>query len=337
MTAQYLYQALTGIKPDIPIRHSLFFKCAIGNEVIDMKPSQPAWRQSLLVLLIVFSSMSLTACKKDDAKLNRARDCIEVSEDGRYIKPIFREVSVRRDIPYGKAVDYKGDKETLLLDIYTPEGDTETNRPAIIWVHGGGLMSGSKEAGIQNPLTENFAKKGYVCISINYRLRENMDSDFTVALTNAVTDAYTAMQWVIAHSEEYGIDPTHIAFGGHSAGGHIVTGLCYHDQIKLSGDTDAIFCIINMSGGYFGLGQISPDAPPCIVINGDRDTMVPCSDAEQCVKYLEEAGIDVTFHALEGCGHELDSRAAEVEDVITKYLYQALTGIEPDVPIRKGS
>ena len=55
-------------------------------------------------------------------------------------------------------------------DIYTPTGDTQTSRPAMIWVHGGAFAAGDKAKAPYPKLANEFAQRGYVALSINYRL-----------------------------------------------------------------------------------------------------------------------------------------------------------------------
>ena len=56
------------------------------------------------------------------------------------------------------------------MDIYTPDGDTESNRPVIFFMHGGAFYAGDKENVDCVDFCESYAKRGYVAISANYRL-----------------------------------------------------------------------------------------------------------------------------------------------------------------------
>ena len=60
--------------------------------------------------------------------------------------------------------------QTLKLDVYQPHGDTVTKRPAIVWVHGGGFKTGTKTSGEIVDQANEFAKRGYLNVSIDYRL-----------------------------------------------------------------------------------------------------------------------------------------------------------------------
>lgn len=261
---------------------------------------------------------------------------VKLPAGSRYIDPVFEDVTVIADIPFGRAVDYQGQEQTLLLDIYMPEDDTKTDRPAILFVHGGGFTEGNKNGGMETALGEAFARKGYVCLSINYRLRNDRDSDWDGTFGDAVTDAHTALQWLIDHGDEYGVDPARIALSGYSAGAITVTGLAYNDTIELPGPAgEPVFAVVNMAGGAYGLGGISPGAPPCLIIHGTADDTVSFMGAAQCSENLTAAGVENTFYVMDGISHDLYTHVREIEDVVTIFLYEALTGTQPDIPIRK--
>ena len=56
------------------------------------------------------------------------------------------------------------------IDIYTPDGDIEINRPVILYMHGGSFYGGNKTLTDCVDFCESMAKKGYVTASLNYRL-----------------------------------------------------------------------------------------------------------------------------------------------------------------------
>ena len=60
------------------------------------------------------------------------------------------------------------------MDIYTPDGDTEINRPVILYMHGGSFYGGDKTSTDCVDFCESMAKRGYVTASLNYRLATNV-------------------------------------------------------------------------------------------------------------------------------------------------------------------
>lgn len=93
-----------------------------------------------------------------------------------YVTPDQYDYAVESDLVYGIAPNYLGVDDTLMLDIYRPLSNTDTQRPLLICAHGGSLLGGCKDdpSGIV-PLLLQFVKRGYVVASINYRLGWHKD------------------------------------------------------------------------------------------------------------------------------------------------------------------
>src|SRR5689334_5641578 len=142
----------------------------------------------------------------------------------RYRDEIFNNVTTTSDVTYGSAVDLSGNTVTLKLDVYQPTGDTITERPAIVWVHGGSFCCGDKTSPELIDEATTFAKKGYFNVSINYRLESpgcsagNVTASCISAIAEAEADAKTAVRFLRTNAALYGIDVTRIAIGGSSAG-----------------------------------------------------------------------------------------------------------------------
>jgi hypothetical protein len=62
----------------------------------------------------------------------------------RYRDLVFSTVSTTTNVTYGSAMNNSGQTVTLQFDSYEPTGDTVTERPAIVWVHGGSFRCGDK-------------------------------------------------------------------------------------------------------------------------------------------------------------------------------------------------
>src|SRR5215475_5758226 len=88
----------------------------------------------------------------------------------RYRDAVFSGVTKTADITYGSAPDYQGNPFTLKLDLYQPTGDTNSHRPAVVWVHGGSFCCGDKTSGELVDEANWLGQRGYVGASINYRL-----------------------------------------------------------------------------------------------------------------------------------------------------------------------
>lgn len=101
----------------------------------------------------------------------------------------------------------------LELDVFLPDSAGE-NRPALIYLHGGGWLFGDKkDQGL--PLCNHMASIGWVCFNINYRLSPG------ATWPEHLIDAKAAIAWVRKHAATYGVDPRFIAMSGGSAGAQI--------------------------------------------------------------------------------------------------------------------
>lgn len=113
----------------------------------------------------------------------------------------------------------KGNSNSWKLDIVWPKAKPESLRPAIVFVHGGGWTSGDKGDGLWRNMPITYAQKGYVCLSVNYRLTGE------ARLPACVSDCKNAVRWLRANAEKYHVDPDRIGAFGSSAGGHLVAML----------------------------------------------------------------------------------------------------------------
>src|ERR1700761_6708856 len=125
----------------------------------------------------------------------------------------FTDVVIDKDLSYVPN-PAKENKKSYLFDLYQCPANKATARPLIIWMHGGGFKYGSKEAKDIQLWCNSFARRGYVCAGINYRLSKKMPLfHFDVlkeACYDAVQDAKTAVEYFKLHHAEYNIDPNKI-------------------------------------------------------------------------------------------------------------------------------
>jgi poly(3-hydroxybutyrate) depolymerase len=148
---------------------------------------------------------------------------ISQCENGRYASNVFSDVTVANDVIYGSNNNYAGSSVSLKVDIYQPLGDTLEARPLIIWAHGGSFIGGNENLQDMTDLSTEFAKKGFVCASMSYRL-----GFFPIDSANAVKAVIRAMQDMkgcirffrkdFETGNIYKIDTSQIFIGGTSAG-----------------------------------------------------------------------------------------------------------------------
>lgn len=152
----------------------------------------------------------------------------------RYLDDLFGSVTETSDLVYGQNINVAGVPETLTLDVYTPDGDTAARRKLIVLAHGGFFFTGSKDDADIDGLCEAFARKGYVCASINYRKGWTGLIPDSVqmgrALIRAVQDAKAAVRWFrqdAATANVWRVDTGAIVAGGSSAGGFTALHLAF--------------------------------------------------------------------------------------------------------------
>jgi len=108
------------------------------------------------------------------------------SAQHRYLDEVFTDVTVTSDVKYGEnyTVLYGPPPlvmDTLRMDVYMPEGDTEDMRPLIILTHAGSFLPkhvntlpfGNKNDSSLVEMCTQFAKRGWVAVAMNYRLGWN--------------------------------------------------------------------------------------------------------------------------------------------------------------------
>lgn len=219
------------------------------------------------------------------------------------------------DIPYTTGGNAYA-TERCKLDIYYPTDMTDV--PVVVWFHGGGIEVGNKH--IDNELQN----AGFTVIAANYRLLPKATID------EVLDDAAAAVAWAFKNAEKYNGSKRKIFLAGHSAGGYLLDmiGLDKHYLEKYGIDADSIAGLFPFSGQvithynvrkqdnigplqptidkYAPLAYIRKDAPPIVVISGDRELELFGRYEEQAYfwRMLKLIGHpDVTLYEMQGFNH----------------------------------
>lgn len=277
-----------------------------------------------VVLLVAALAIGLAACDKPhvvpigDAPL-------------RYRDEIFSQTLVTKNVEYGAAPDQFGVNKTLLLDVYSPVGDTVTDRPAIVWVHGGSFKSGDKASGPLVDEATTFAKLGFVGMAINYRLYPSgCTTNYQLAtcvqaMTDAQHDAQAAVRFLRANAVTYGVDPNRIAIKGLSAGAITALHVGFNsDDPGTSGNPEfssAVRAAVSVSGAK-KLGTASPGDAASFLLHGTLDTTVPYAWAADTYNEATAAGLTTYLTSFDGAGHApYDDHGTEMFEQTRNFLY----------------
>jgi poly(3-hydroxybutyrate) depolymerase len=245
----------------------------------------------------------------------------------RYRDAVFGAVSTTSGVVYGSATNAEGQTITLTLDVYEPTGDPVTQRPAIVWVHGGSFSSGDKTSPELVDEANVFSGKGYLNVSINYRLEPggcsagNPTSSCITAILEALADAQTAVRFLRTNAVTYRVDPGRIAIGGSSAGAITALNVGFRTA---EDPTAAVGAAVSLSGSYIAVG-IGPGDAPSLLFHGTADPIVPYQWAVNTYNAALAAGLDSFLTTWVGAGHvPYVQHRTEILDQTTNFLYWEL-------------
>ena len=259
-----------------------------------------------------------------------------------------------------KDVAYLGGTRKEKADIYSPlDHDRTKPLPGIIVIHGGGFNDGDKARGRELNISENLALKGYVCMSINYKLRRVKGQ---VTWPQSVYDAKAAVRYLRKEAANLGVDPDKIGVIGCSAGCNLsmmlaTTGAADgFDAVKGEPYQDVsarVACAIGFYGAvdlmnYHDMKMFaktreeapelyrkgSPitylDAqdPPMLLVHGTADVTVPLSQSETYLRIAKEKGAPCALEVIPDAPHtfDLQPRQRDLRPLVTGFFDQHLKG-----------
>jgi acetyl esterase/lipase len=222
------------------------------------------------------------------------------------------------DIPYYPDSMQTDDyiRNRCRLDIHYPANIRDF--ATVVWFHGGGLQEGEKF------FPEELMFINLCIVSVNYRLHPK------VTAPAYIRDAAAAVAWVFDNIEKYGGDAKRIYISGHSAGGYLTSLIGLDKQwLEIHGiDANRIAGLIPLSGQtvthstirkemelrdtkiivdvFAPLNHIRKDAPPLLLITGDREMDIPGRYEENLLlkRMMQYAGHEETqLHEMQGYGH----------------------------------
>lgn len=246
------------------------------------------------------------------------------------------DLTVPENIQFDQAIEYANpDDQHLKLNMARPK-NAPGLLPAIVCIHGGGFRAGNRDS--YNPLLLKLAGKGYVAVSVSYRLAPKYP------FPAAIYDVKAAVRWLKANAPAYQIDPERIGVTGDSAGGHLAQFLgVTADVQQFEGDagnyaqSTRVACVVNRYGPsdftksygksvdaaevlplWLGgtletalknhilsspLNWVTPAAAPTLILHGTEDKYVAHEQGVWMRDRLKDVGVHVEMLTLEGAGH----------------------------------
>jgi len=280
-----------------------------------------------------------------------------------------RGVRVTRNIVYRQVAG-----KELKLDVAMPI-DPGKNRPAIMQIHGGAWIIGDKrEQGW--PLIGHLAANGWVCFNVNYRLSPaatwpdhiedlkyalkwirdhaeeyGIDPNFIACTGGSAGGHLTAMMALTANDPEYqegfeDADTTVQAaipvYGAFDFTNRLGTQQPQMRETVLEPWVMKAFFDREPEKYHRAspLDRINPDAPPFLIIHGDRDTLTPVRDARLFAERLRETShAPVIYAELQGAQHAFDifasPRTARMLDGALRFLTAMRERDQSSLPSRE--
>lgn len=214
----------------------------------------------------------------------------------------LQDIQIDSNVVYGHAIDWQNVDEPLSLNMAFPKLslDTMEKRPMVVLIHGGGFVTGDKND--FNTEAYLFARRGFVAVTINYRLGMSCFNDslsYDKAVYRAMQDAHAAMRFMISKSDSLRIDTNWVFIGGGSAGAGTCLSMIYLSQGEfntahpivqpllgdLNNSTNTLTNTFTVKGVFNNWGGIPKDvfqeseAIPTISFHGDADLIVPVDSA----------------------------------------------------------
>ena len=243
-------------------------------------------KKNVVVTIGLMLTASLSGCFSND-------NGSSADEPGSIYEPGLYEVLKNEDIVYARGLAHTKTSSNpsavpLRLDVYFPDGNS-TDRPVLMFIHGGGFTGGIKHKPEIVEMAEYYASRGWVYVSIDYRTTEELGDiddmsqeeiiDYyqgiapkewiehtfegaestkqiqqSVAMYAAQRDSKAALRWIVANADTYSIDVDEIAVGGASAGSitTIALGISNESDFRdeISIDEDPTLATTNLNETY---------------------------------------------------------------------------------------
>ena len=239
------------------------------------------------------------------------------------------DVRVTEQIVYGQALvgqPVPGNVD-LLLDLYEPVTRSARRRPALVLIHGGGFMQGSRNQPELVRIARGLAARGIVVASIDYRLIPQdpvpsarvapaaavvpLGVPLYKTMVTAIDDTLTALDWLRAHAKELRIHRNRLGIAGGSAGAITADHVAYAlddlgvraPRFRFVGDLWGGMLIPPNPSLEAAADQLARGEAALFAVHSSRDGTVPVQLDDWLVARATAVGVPVEYHRIEGDGH----------------------------------
>ncbi len=245
------------------------------------------------------------------------------------------------------------DSQELKMDIYTADSTFSSLQPCLIFVFGGGFKEGKRDEPAYQSYFDYFTKKGFIVVSIDYRLGmkgQKVPGVFNTkplenAISLAVEDLFSATKYLLENAEELNIDKKCMIISGSSAGAITVLQSEYelknhHSLASELPDDFSYAGVISFAGGIFsteGLPSYTVPPAPTLFFHGSADKLVPYKEtrffnkgmfgSKSLTSNFYKKNYPYLFYSMEGLGHEVASFPMkeflpEIEQFIKNFVFE---------------
>lgn len=282
----------------------------------------------LSLSVTIFTTFLLCSCSKEaNIPTDSPYETAPLSSDE-------YENKIINDVVYANNKNWLGEYEDQTLDVYLPTPNITSRKfPLIIFIHGGGFITGDKASG--RVLCQYLASEGFTAVSLNYRTGWTTPQEQANATYRALQDAHAALRYLVANADNFSIDTNQIFVQGASAGAVVSLDLVYMPQdsanvymrsasnklgsLYTSGNDLTNSYTIKGIGAMWG-ALLSPflitreNAVPTIFFHGQRDNVIPWDEGN----YYN----DPIFPAAYG--------SKSLYDVLISYKIPSVAHIDPE-------
>ena len=247
-------------------------------------------------------------------------------QDARADHPVDTQNFIQRFSDFSFLGVGRGEK----LDVYMPRGEWKNNRPAVLFIHGGGFKGGDKAEFRSASVCADLARAGYVVVSCNYLLSTKEKPQ---VWPQNIADCREAVRWIRKNARDLGINPQRIAVAGGSAGGYLALMVGLTDEkTELGGDPKAaisskVSAVIDLYGVtsiekytkdmvvnlgadtnkiFSPLSYVTSKSVPVLILHGTADKTVDIKQSRNLEEVLIKNKVDYNFVEVEEGEHTFD-------------------------------